>query len=58
MVQSELDPCIYYKIMQRDAGNVSDDEPVLEEFLLAITWVDDVRYFGTGRLVKEYEKTI
>jgi hypothetical protein len=58
MVQSELDPCIYYKIMQRDNEDREDSEPVLEEFLLAITWVDDVRYFGTERLVKEYEKTI
>jgi hypothetical protein len=58
MVQSELDPCIYYKIMQRDDVNGQQDEPILEEFLLAITWVDDVRYFGTERLVKEYERTI
>jgi hypothetical protein len=58
MGQSELDPCIYYKIMQRDVGNGPDDDPVLEEYLLAITWVDDVRYFGTERLVKDYEKII
>jgi hypothetical protein len=58
MVQSELDPCIYYKIMQRDVVNGEENEPVLEEFLLAITWVDDVRYFGTERLVREYEQTI
>ena len=32
--------------------------PILEEFLIAITWVDDVRYFGTPKLVKEYEKVI
>jgi hypothetical protein len=44
--------------MQRDDVNGQQDEPILEEFLLAITWVDDVRYFGTERLVKEYEKTI
>jgi hypothetical protein len=58
MVQSEMDPCIYYKILQRDGGNEPDDDPILEEYLLAITWVDDVRYFGTKRLVKEYESTI
>jgi hypothetical protein len=58
MVQSELDPCIYYKIMQRAGGNEPDDDPILEEYLLAITWVDDVRYFGTEKLVKEYESTI
>jgi hypothetical protein len=38
--------------------NLTDGDPILEEFLLAITWVDDVRYFGTERLVKEYESTI
>jgi hypothetical protein len=58
MVQSELDPCIYYKIMQRDNGDDNESEPFREEFLLAITWVDDVLYFGTERLVKEYETTI
>jgi hypothetical protein len=58
MMQSELDPRIYYKIMQRNDGNGEQDEPILEVFLLAITWVDDVRYFGTERLVIEYEKTI
>ena len=52
MVQSELDPCIYYKIMQRNDMNAPEADPILEEFLLAITWVDDVRYFGTDRLVK------
>ena len=44
--------------MQHDSESESSDEPVLEEFLLAITWVDDVRYFGTTKLVKEYETTI
>ncbi len=58
MVQLEIDPCIYYKIMQRDVENEIDNEPILEEFMLAIKWVDDVRYFGTDRLVSEYEKTI
>jgi hypothetical protein len=58
MVQSEMDPCIYYKIMQIDGGNEPDDEPVLVEYLIAITWVDDVRYFGTEKLVKEYEGII
>jgi len=58
MMQSEMDPCIYYKIMQHDSGSDDSDGPVLEEFLLAITWVDDVRYFGTTKLVKEYEATI
>jgi hypothetical protein len=57
MVRSELDPCIYYKIMQQDCGEAGQEEPVLVEFL-AITWVDDVRYFGTQRLVDEYEATI
>ena len=58
MVQSELDPCIYYKIMRRYNVNEPEGDPILQEFLLAITWVDDVRYFGTERLVKEYESTI
>jgi hypothetical protein len=58
MVQSEMDPCLYYKIIQHDAGGREGKEPTLLEFLIAITWVDDVRYFGTQTLVKEYEKVI
>jgi hypothetical protein len=55
MVQSDIDPCIYYKIMEN-----SDPESVnaVTGFLLVITWVDDCRYFGTSELVKEYEATI
>jgi hypothetical protein len=53
-----MDPCIYYQIIQRDKVVGDKIEPILEEFLIAITWVDDVRYFGTQRLVKEYEKVI
>ena len=36
MVQSEMDPCIYYQIIQRD--NVIGDkiEPILEEFLIIL----------------------
>ncbi len=30
-------------------------ESRLVEYLIAITWVDDVRYFGTENMVKEYE---
>jgi hypothetical protein len=58
MIQSEMDPCIYYQSIQRDVLGDGNAEPVLEELLIAITWVDDVRYFGTQRLVKEYEKII
>jgi hypothetical protein len=58
MVQSEMDPCIYYQILQRDNKVNETIVPILEEFLIAITWVDDVRYFGTPKLVKEYEKVI
>jgi hypothetical protein len=58
MVQSEMDPCIYYQIIQRDTKMGETIVTILEEFLIAITWVDDVRYFGTQKLVKEYEKVL
>jgi hypothetical protein len=47
-----------HKILQRDSKVNETIVPILEEFLIAITWVDDVRYFGTPKLVKEYEKVI
>jgi hypothetical protein len=31
---------------------------VVKNFLIAITWVDDVRYFGTEKFVKEYEENV
>jgi hypothetical protein len=57
MVQSDMDPCLFYKIYESDkdehgcGGKVTD-------FLIAITWVDDCRYFGTEQLVRDYERTI
>ena len=55
MIQSDIDPCIYYKIMESD--DLSKDK-VVTGFLLVISWVDDCRYFGTAELVSEYEKAI
>jgi hypothetical protein len=31
---------------------------LVKDYLVAITWVDDCRYFGTDDLVAEYEKTL
>jgi hypothetical protein len=56
LTQSEVDPAIYFKIeTQSVAGK---EEARVKEFLIAITWVDDVRYFGTERMVKEYEENV
>ncbi len=30
----------------------------MKGYLIAITWVDDCRYFGTADLVEEYEKVL
>ena len=51
MVQSEMDPCIYYRIIE-------DEKGVVQSYLIAISWVDDCRYFGTDDLVMEYEKMV
>jgi hypothetical protein len=48
LVQAEMDPCVYYKIVEDKMGMVVG-------YLIVITWVDDCRYFGTDRLVAEYE---
>jgi hypothetical protein len=57
MVQSDLDPCVYYKIIESEKDDLGNGGEVLD-YLLVITWVDDCRYFGTEKLVKEYEATI
>ena len=51
MVQSEMDPCVFYKIMETSEGKVTS-------YLIVITWVDDCRFFGTKDLVAEYENII
>jgi hypothetical protein len=30
----------------------------VKDYLIAITWVDDVRYFGTEKFVKQYEDDV
>jgi hypothetical protein len=57
MVQSEMDPCLFYNIIESEK-NVNGIGGVVMDYLIVITWVDDCRYFGTTRLVAEYEKTI
>jgi hypothetical protein len=56
LTQCEVDPAIYYKIEEQAIGE--SKEKVVKEFLIAITWVDDVRYFGTDKYVKEYEDCV
>jgi hypothetical protein len=51
LVQAEMDPCVYYKIVEDKVG-------VVVGYLIVITWVDDCRYFGTDRLVEEYEANV
>jgi hypothetical protein len=51
MVQSEMDPCVFYRIIE-------DDKGIVKSYLIAISWVDDCRYFGTEDLVKEYEEMV
>jgi hypothetical protein len=57
MVQSDMDPCIYYKIMEKHDNDGSSVKKVTG-FLIVISWVDDCRYFGSKDLVQEYEKII
>jgi hypothetical protein len=51
--QSEMDPCIYFKIKVDNKATKK-----VQGYLIVITWVDDCRYFGTDDLVKTYERVI
>ncbi len=53
LTQCEVDPAIYFKIEEQTQGQ--NEKSVVKNFLIAITWVDDVRYFGTEHFVKDYE---
>jgi hypothetical protein len=57
MIQCDVDPCIYYKIMESETGNDGTNGTVTG-FLIVISWVDDCRYFGTIDLVTGYESAI
>ena len=57
MVQSEMDPCLFYKILEEEKGADGVCGKVVD-YLIAITWVDDCRYFGTKKLVDEYEQQV
>jgi hypothetical protein len=52
VTQSEMDPCIFFRISTDENSNK------VTGYLVAITWVDDCRYFGTDDLVEEYEKVL
>ena len=56
LTQCEVDPAIYYRIDEEPTKE--SNEKKVKDFIIAITWVDDVRYFGTEKFVKEYEKTV
>jgi hypothetical protein len=55
LTQCEVDPAIYFRI-EEDMPNGKDKK--VKNFIIAITWVDDVRYFGTDQFVKEYEEAV
>jgi hypothetical protein len=42
-----MDPCIFFRINKNENANK------VTGYLVAITWVDDCRYFGTDDLVEE-----
>ena len=56
LTQCEVDPAIYFRI--DETPKKPDKDSTVKDFLIAITWVDDVRYFGTAKFVNEYEESI
>jgi hypothetical protein len=57
MVQSDMDPCVFYKIYESEIDEHGNGG-LVTDYLIVITWVDDCRYFGTSKLVNEYERVI
>ena len=56
LTQCDVDPAIYFKIDEETAS--TEDKKRVKDFIIAITWVDDVRYFGTNKCIEEYEQAI
>jgi hypothetical protein len=57
LTQCEVDPAIYFRIEEDETAPNKKDGKV-KDFLIAITWVDDVRYFGSDKFVHDYEEAI
>jgi hypothetical protein len=57
LTQCEVDPAIYFRIEEEETSPTENDGKV-KDFIIAITWVDDVRYFGTDKFVHEYEEAV
>jgi hypothetical protein len=57
MVQSDMDPCVFYKIYESEIDE-NGNGGLVTDYLIVITWVDDCCYFGTSKLVNEYERVI
>ena len=51
LIQCQVDPSIYSKFELDDDGKT-------KEYLFVITWTDDVRYFGTPKMLAEYERIV
>ncbi len=47
---------IYFRIDEGAASAGSEKE--VKDYIIVITWVDDVRYFGSEKFVKEYEEAV
>ena len=47
----EVEPSLYVKI-------VVDDRDCAKDWLICEIWTDDVRYFGTDTLRKQYEELV
>ena len=48
---SEVEPSLYLKI------EVDENDKVVE-WMIATVWTDDVRYFGTNKMLDEYENEL
>jgi hypothetical protein len=56
LTQCDVDPAIYFRL--KEGAAPTKDERKVKDFLIAITWVDDVRYFESDKFVHEYEEAI
>ena len=51
MTLSEIEPSLYIKL-------VVDDEDHVVDWIIANIWTDDVRYFGTEKMLRQYEEEL
>ena len=61
LVQCDVEPCIWFKVEYYDQSELLDRDKgkeIVKDWVLLCSWTDDLRYFGTDKMLSELEEAI